>query len=96
MSAEELIRYTKPITVATGKAVAAGNSGRQEDVIIAANSGRKAVSDLLRACKVSNRTAQTQTDGRGMVQLMKWERDKQGDREGDRREREGMRGSEGM
>ena len=52
---EELIRFTKPITIATGKAVAAGNSGRQEDLIIASNSGRKAVSDLLRACKVSER-----------------------------------------
>ena len=52
ITVEELIRLTKPITIATGKAVAAGNSGRQEDVIIAANSGRKSVSDLLRACKV--------------------------------------------
>ncbi len=53
MQPEELIRATKPITVATGKAVAAGNSGKQEDVIVAANMGRKAVADLLKACKVS-------------------------------------------
>ena len=53
ISAEELIRFTKPITIATAKAVAAGNSGRQEDVIVAANMGRKAISDLLKACKVS-------------------------------------------
>ncbi len=49
---EELIRATKPITTATGKAVAAGNSGKQEDVIVAANMGRKAIADLLTACKV--------------------------------------------
>jgi talin len=55
MTAEELIRHTKPITIATGKAVAAGNSGKQQDVIVAANTGRKAVSDLLKACKVQHR-----------------------------------------
>ena len=49
---EELIRATKPVTVATGKAVAAGTSGKQEDVIAAANMGRKAIADLLKACKV--------------------------------------------
>jgi talin len=32
--------------------VAAGNSCRQEDVIVAANMGRKAVFDLLGVCKV--------------------------------------------
>ena len=52
MTPEELIRHTKPITIATGKAVAAGNSCKQEDVIVAANMGRKAVFDLLKACKV--------------------------------------------
>ena len=51
-SAEDLIRLTKPITIATAKAVAAGNSCRQEDVIVAANMGRKAVFDLLGVCKV--------------------------------------------
>ena len=49
---DELVRWAKPITIATAKAVAAGNSGRQDDVIAAANLGRKAVFDLLRACKV--------------------------------------------
>jgi talin len=39
--------------MATVKAVAAGNSGRQEDIIAAANMGRKAVSDLLRGCRVT-------------------------------------------
>ena len=52
MTIDEVLRFTKPMTMATAKAVAAGNSGRQEDVIIAANMGRKAVSDLLHACKV--------------------------------------------
>ena len=49
---EDLIRYTKPITIATAKAVAAGNSCNQEDVIVAANMGRKAVFDLLAVSKV--------------------------------------------
>lgn len=38
--------------MATAKAVSAGNSGKQEDVIVAANMGRKAISDLLTVCKV--------------------------------------------
>ncbi|KAL3884759.1 hypothetical protein ACJMK2_024867 [Sinanodonta woodiana] len=58
-SAEDLIRYTKPITTATAKAVAAGNSGRQEDVIAAANMGRKAVFDLLGVCKAAAATGET-------------------------------------
>lgn len=49
---EELARCAKPITMATAKAVSAGNSGKQEDVIVAANMGRKAISDLLTLCKV--------------------------------------------
>ena len=52
MSPEELIRATKPVTQATARAVAAGNSCRQDDVIAAANSGRKAIGDMLTACKV--------------------------------------------
>uniref|UniRef100_A0A8D2LQW5 Talin 2 n=1 Tax=Varanus komodoensis TaxID=61221 RepID=A0A8D2LQW5_VARKO len=50
-SPEESIRMTKGITMATAKAVAAGNSCRQEDVIATANLSRKAVSDMLAACK---------------------------------------------
>lgn len=38
--------------MATAKAVSAGNSGKQEDIIVAANMGRKAISDLLTVCKV--------------------------------------------
>ncbi|MEQ2170449.1 Talin-2, partial [Goodea atripinnis] len=51
-SPEEFIRNTKGITVATAKAVAAGNSTQQEDVIATANLSRKAVSDMLTTCKV--------------------------------------------
>ncbi|XP_073733243.1 talin-2 isoform X3 [Callorhinus ursinus] len=50
-SPEESIRMTKGITMATAKAVAAGNSCRQEDVVATANLSRKAVSDMLTACK---------------------------------------------
>lgn len=49
---EELIRATKPITNATAKAVAAGKSGRQEDMVACANLGRKTVHDMVEACKV--------------------------------------------
>ncbi|TRY84654.1 hypothetical protein DNTS_021001 [Danionella cerebrum] len=48
---EEFIRMTKGITAATAKAVAAGNSGHQEDVISTANLSRKAISDMLTTCK---------------------------------------------
>uniref|UniRef100_A0A1A7XNS5 Talin 2 n=2 Tax=Iconisemion striatum TaxID=60296 RepID=A0A1A7XNS5_9TELE len=48
---EEFIRMTKGITMATAKAVAAGNSGRQEDIIQSANLSRKAISDMLTTCK---------------------------------------------
>ncbi|XP_041082285.1 talin-2 isoform X1 [Polyodon spathula] len=48
---EEFIRMTKGITMATAKAVAAGNSARQEDVIATANLSRKAISDMLTTCK---------------------------------------------
>ncbi|CAG02348.1 unnamed protein product, partial [Tetraodon nigroviridis] len=48
---EEFIRMTKGITTATAKAVAAGNSARQEDIIHTANLSRKAMSDMLSTCK---------------------------------------------
>ncbi|OUC46435.1 hypothetical protein D917_07725 [Trichinella nativa] len=48
---EELIRVTKPITDATAKAVAAGQSCQQDDVIAAANMSRRVVSDLLNSCR---------------------------------------------
>uniref|UniRef100_A0A8C1Z657 Talin 1 n=1 Tax=Cyprinus carpio TaxID=7962 RepID=A0A8C1Z657_CYPCA len=49
---EEFIRMTKGITLATAKAVAAGNSCRQEDVIATANLSRRAIADMLHSCKV--------------------------------------------
>ena len=49
---EEFIRMTKGITMATAKAVSAGNSTRQEDVIHTANLSRKAIFDMLTTCKV--------------------------------------------
>uniref|UniRef100_A0A8C2PQK9 Talin 2a n=1 Tax=Cyprinus carpio TaxID=7962 RepID=A0A8C2PQK9_CYPCA len=48
---EEFIRMTKGITTATAKAVAAGNSARQEDVISTANLSRKVIADMLITCK---------------------------------------------
>ena len=39
------------MTSATAKAVASGSSCRQEDVIVAANTGRKVISDILTASK---------------------------------------------
>ncbi|XP_059801965.1 talin-2 isoform X2 [Hypanus sabinus] len=48
---EEFIRMTKGITTATAKAVAAGNSCRQDEVIATANLSRKAIVDMLTACK---------------------------------------------
>ena len=49
---EDLIKATRPITIATAKAVSAGNSLKQDDIVAAANVGRKAISDLLVTCKV--------------------------------------------
>lgn len=54
---EEFICMTKGITTATAKAVAAGNSAQQEDVIATANLSRKAISDMLTTCKVLIYTA---------------------------------------
>ncbi|KAM3599464.1 uncharacterized protein V6R79_006136 [Siganus canaliculatus] len=48
---EEFIRMTKGITMATAKAVAAGNSCRQEDITATANLSRRAIADMLHSCK---------------------------------------------
>ncbi|GLV39682.1 rhea [Carabus blaptoides fortunei] len=53
VSAEDLLRCTKAITQSTAKAVAAGNSNKQDDIIAAANMGRKAISDMLVICKAA-------------------------------------------
>ena len=50
---EDLVRCTKGITTATAKAVAAGNSCKQDDIIAAANLGRKSISDMLAICKAT-------------------------------------------
>jgi talin len=56
---EELLRSTRPITIATSKAVSAGKSCKQDDVIVAANMGRKAISDMLITCKVTKQQKQS-------------------------------------
>lgn len=58
-SPEMLVRCTKPITQATARAVAAGNSCKQEDIIVAANMGRKAISDMLSVCKGAAQNAES-------------------------------------
>lgn len=55
---------TKGITIATAKAVAAGNSAQQEDVIATANLSRKAISDMLTTCKVLIHTARPKQTSR--------------------------------
>lgn len=58
-TAEDLIRATKGITSATGKAVSAGNSAKQNEAIAAANEGRKTVVGLLMTCKAAAVHAET-------------------------------------
>ena len=50
---EDLIHATKGVTLATAKAVAAGNSGKQEDIVQAANVGQRYCTELLVVVKVS-------------------------------------------
>ncbi|XP_075988136.1 talin_middle and talin-RS domain-containing protein rhea isoform X7 [Anticarsia gemmatalis] len=56
---EELIRCTRQMTVATARAVAAGNANKQDQLTAAANLGRKTVVDLLVACKGAAHAAET-------------------------------------
>lgn len=58
-SPEDLVRVTKPVTLATAKAVAAGTSGKQDDIIVAANMSRKAIYDLLITSKAAANSAET-------------------------------------
>ena len=51
-SPEDVIRANRAITHATHKIVAASASGKQEDLLAAANMGRRAVTELLTTCKV--------------------------------------------
>lgn len=48
---EDLMRVTKAVTNATAKAVAAGASNQQTDIVAAANLGRRAISEMLVVCK---------------------------------------------
>lgn len=48
---EDLMRVTKLVTNATAKAVAAGASNQQADIVAAANLGRRAISEMLVVCK---------------------------------------------
>lgn len=48
-----MVRCTKDITKATAKAVSAGISNKQDDIIAAANLARKSIFDMLIICKVS-------------------------------------------
>lgn len=51
MGPEDLIRVTKNVTLATAKAVAAGTSNLQGDIVSAANMGRRAISEMLLVCR---------------------------------------------
>ncbi|XP_055385289.1 talin-2 isoform X2 [Condylostylus longicornis] len=48
---EDLIRVSKNVTTATAKAVAAGTSNLQADIVAAANIGRRAISEMLLVCR---------------------------------------------
>uniref|UniRef100_A0A7M5V5A6 Talin n=1 Tax=Clytia hemisphaerica TaxID=252671 RepID=A0A7M5V5A6_9CNID len=60
-SPEELIRATKGVTLATAKAVSAGNSGKQEDVVQAANIGRRYCTELLVVVKAAAFNAESES-----------------------------------
>ena len=57
-TAEDLIRSTKGITLASVKAVSAGNSCRQLDITACANLAQKTVTKLLETCKAAAYKAQ--------------------------------------
>ena len=54
--------HTQGITLASAKAVSAGNSCKQEHISACANIGRKAVNDLLTACKSAAMNAENDDD----------------------------------
>lgn len=58
-SAEELMRVSRPVTMATAKAIHAASSGVQDDAIVAANMGRKAVADLLHTTRSASFNAES-------------------------------------
>lgn len=58
-AAEELLRASRPVTMATAKSVHAASSSAQDDAIVAANMGRKALSDLLQTSRLACQEAQS-------------------------------------
>ena len=67
------------ITLASAKAVSAGNSCRQADVTACANLGRKAVAELLLTCKASSIKAEKDDErersvGQVMMGITNWNR----------------------
>lgn len=56
---EDLIRVTRNVTLATAKAVAAGASNLQDDIVAAANLGRRAISEMLAVCRSVCQQAET-------------------------------------
>lgn len=56
---EDLLRVAKPVTEATGRAMSAAASLQQDDIIAAANLGRKVVSDVLAVSKAAALTAES-------------------------------------
>lgn len=48
---EDLIRVTRNVTLATAKAVAAGASNLTDDIVAAANLGRRSISEMLTVCR---------------------------------------------
>lgn len=48
---EDLIRVTRNVTLATAKAVAAGASQLTDDIVAAANLGRRSISEMLTVCR---------------------------------------------
>lgn len=48
---EDLIRVTRNVTLATAKAVAAGASNLTDDIVAAANLGRRSISEMLSVCR---------------------------------------------
>lgn len=56
---EDLIRVTRNVTLATAKAVAAGASNLQDDIVAAANLGRRSISEMLAVCRSVSNCAET-------------------------------------
>ena len=49
---QELVRVSRPLTMAAAKTVHAGSTGQQDDAIVASNMGSKAVADLLQTSQL--------------------------------------------